>query len=309
MKEGAYHTPVLLKDCIEALHIRPEGTYVDATFGGGGHSREILEHISTGKLFGFDCDEDAVKNKPDDKRFILIPSNFRDMKDALLEQNVTEIDGLLADLGVSSHQFDSAERGFSTRFDSELDMRMNKEVEVTAQEIIETYSEEELRRIFWEYGELNNARQVVKKIAANRSSIRTVNDLKNTIASCAERGKENQFYAKVFQALRIEVNDELDALKDLLIQSSEVLKEGGRIAVICYHSLEDRIVKNFFRFGKFEGEAEKDIYGNVKAPFKAINKRPIVPGEEEIQQNSRARSAKLRVAEKQPLSTSPSGRR
>jgi len=298
MKESAYHTPVLLKDCIEALHIRPEGTYVDATFGGGGHSREILKQISTGKLFGFDCDEEAVRNKPDDKRFTLIASNFRDLKDALLEENVTEIDGLLADLGVSSHQFDSAERGFSTRFDSELDMRMNKEMEMSAQEIIRAYSEENLRKIFWEYGELKNARQVVKKIAANRNSIRTVNDLKNTIASCAERGKENQFYAKVFQALRIEVNDELNALKDLLIQSAEVLKEGGRIAVISYHSLEDRIVKNFFRFGKFEGEAEKDIYGNVKAPFKTINKRPIVPSEEEIQQNSRARSAKLRIAER-----------
>ena len=298
MVNEVYHTPVLLKDCIEALHIRPEGIYVDATFGGGGHSREILKQISTGKLFGFDCDEDAVKNSLKDKRFTLISSNFRDLKDALFEHNVTAIDGLLADLGVSSHQFDSAERGFSTRFDSELDMRMNKEAKMSAQEIIRTYSEENLRKIFCEYGELNNARQVVKKIAANRNSIRTVNDLKNVIANCAERGKENQFYAKVFQALRIEVNDELNALKDLLIQSAEVLKEGGRIVVISYHSLEDRIVKNFFRSGKFEGEAEKDIYGNMKTPFKMINRKPIVPREAEIQQNSRARSAKLRIAER-----------
>ena len=293
-----YHTPVLLKDCIEALHIRPEGTYVDATFGGGGHSLEILKQISIGKLFGFDCDEDAVKNSLKDKRFTLIPKNFRNLKTALLEQNVTEIDGLLADLGVSSHQFDAAARGFSIRFDSELDMRMNKEAKMSAQEIIRTYSEENLRKIFWEHGELNNARQVVKKIAAKRNNIRTVNDLKNTISNCAERGKENQFYAKVFQALRIEVNDELNALKDLLIQSAEVLKEGGRIAVISYHSLEDRIVKNFFRSGKFEGEAEKDIYGNVKVLFKMINRKPIVPSEAEIQQNSRARSAKLRIAER-----------
>jgi 16S rRNA (cytosine1402-N4)-methyltransferase len=298
MKEGAYHTPVLLKDCIEALYIRPEGIYVDATFGGGGHAREILKHISKGKLFGFDCDEDAVKNKPEDKRFTLIARNFRELKDALLDQNVTEIDGLLADLGVSSHQFDSTERGFSTRFDSELDMRMNKKSGRPASEILRAYSEENLKRIFREYGELRNASQVVRKIMANRKYILTVNEFKDAIASCAERGKENQFYAKVFQALRIEVNDELNALKDLLIQSAEILKEGGRIAVISYHSLEDRIVKNFFRSGKFEGDAEKDLYGNVKAPFKAINKRPIVPGEEEIQMNSRARSAKLRIAEK-----------
>jgi len=298
MKEGAYHTPVLLNSCIEALHIRPNGIYVDATFGGGGHSREIFKHLTNGKLFVFDVDEDAAKNAIDDKRFTLIRKNFSELKNSLFAHNVTEIDGLLSDLGVSSHQFDSAERGFSTRFDSELDMRMNKQSETSAGEIIRTYSEENLKKIFREYGELRNANQVAKKVVANRNNIRTVNDLKNAIASCAERGKENQFYAKVFQALRIEVNDELSALKEMLMQSKDVLREGGRMAVISYHSLEDRLVKNFFRSGKFEGEAEKDIYGNVQTPFKVISKKPIVPDEKEIEQNSRARSAKLRIAER-----------
>jgi len=295
---AVYHTPVLLNSCIEALHIRPDGIYVDATFGGGGHSREIFKRLTTGKLFAFDVDEDAAKNAIDDKRFTLIRKNFSELKSSLLEHNVTEMDGLLADLGVSSHQFDSAERGFSTRFDSELDMRMSKQSETSAGEIIRTYSEENLKKIFREYGELRNANQVGKKIAANRNHIRTVNDLKNMIAICAERGKENQFYAKVFQALRMEVNDELSALKEMLIQSKDVLKEGGRMAVISYHSLEDRLVKNFFRSGKFEGEAEKDLYGNVQTPFKVLSKKPIVPNEKEIDQNSRARSAKLRIAQR-----------
>ena len=298
MKEGAYHTPVLLKDCIEALHISPDGIYVDATFGGGGHSREILSHLKKGKLFSFDCDPDAAENSIDNQCFTLVPRNFRDLKKALSEYKVTQIDGLLADLGVSSHQFDSAERGFSTRFDSELDMRMNKQRTQPASQILQTYSEEQLKRVFREYGELRNASQVVRKILENRNQLSTVNGFKNAIASCAERGKENQFYAKVFQALRIEVNDELNALKEMLMQSKEVLKKGGRIAVLSYHSLEDRIVKNFFRSGKFEGEQEKDIYGNVQAPFRPINKRPIEPDEKEIERNSRARSAKLRIAER-----------
>jgi 16S rRNA (cytosine1402-N4)-methyltransferase len=271
---------------------------VDATFGGGGHSREIFKYLTTGRLFAFDVDEDAVKNAIDDKRFTLIRKNFSELKNALLAHNVTEIDGLLADLGVSSHQFDSPERGFSTRFDSSLDMRMGKQSGMTASEILRTYSEEDLKKIFREYGELRNAGQVVKKIVANRNSLRTVNDLKNAIANCAERGKENQFYAKVFQALRIEVNDELNALKELLKQSKEVLKTGGKMAVISYHSLEDRLVKDFFRSGNFEGELVKDIFGNVQSPFKPINKKPIVPSEKEIAENSRARSAKLRIAEK-----------
>ena len=298
MVNEVYHTPVLLKDCIDALQIKPDGVYVDVTFGGGGHSREILKNIPKGKLFGFDCDEDAERNRIADKRFTLIARNFKDLKAALLEQKVTRIDGLLADLGVSSHQFDTAERGFSTRLDSELDMRMNRKVGRPASEILRTYSDEQLKRLFWEYGELRNAPQVVKKILANRNHLETVNELKNAIASCADRGKENQFYAKVFQALRIEVNDELTALKELLMQSKEVLKPGGRIAVISYHSLEDRLVKNFFRSGKFEGEVETDVYGNVKGPFKVITRKAIVPDEKEIEQNSRARSAKLRVAER-----------
>lgn len=294
-----YHTPVLLKDCIDALQIVPDGVYVDVTFGGGGHSKEILKHLSKkGKLFGFDCDADADRNRIADKRFTLIARNFRELKDALLEQKVTRIDGLLADLGVSSHQFDSAERGFSTRFDSELDMRMDKKKGRPASEIVRTYSEEQLKRLFWEYGELRNAPQIVKRILANRNHLRTVNELKAALAPCADRGKENQFYAKVFQALRIEVNDELGALKELLQQSREVLKPGGRIAVISYHSLEDRLVKNFLRSGKFEGEAEKDIYGNVLGPFKVITRKAIVPDEKEIELNSRARSAKLRTAER-----------
>jgi 16S rRNA (cytosine1402-N4)-methyltransferase len=295
---SAYHTPVLLKDCMDALQINSKGIYVDVTFGGGGHSQEILKHISKGKLFGFDCDEDAEANKLVDKRFVLVARNFRDLNEALLEKKVTVIDGLLADLGVSSHQFDSEERGFSTRFDSELDMRMNQKTGRSASEIIRTYTEENLKRIFREYGELRNASQVVRKIITNRNQIRGVNNFKNAIASCADRGKENQFYSKVFQALRIEVNDELNALKDLLEQSKDVLKPGGRMVVVSYHSLEDRLVKNFFRSGKFEGDTEKDIYGNVQAPFMAINRKPIEPGEEEIRSNSRARSAKLRVAER-----------
>lgn len=298
MKDSAYHTPVLLKDCIEALQIDPKGTYVDATFGGGGHSQEILKHLSTGKLFGFDCDADAAENKISSKKFTLIARNFRELKEALLDKKVSKVNGLLADLGVSSHQFDSEERGFSTRFDSELDMRMNTKIGRPASEIIRTYSEENLKRVFREYGELRNASQIVRNILANRHRLSTVNELKNALASCADRGKENQFYAKVFQALRIEVNDELNALKELLVQSKEVLKTGGRMVVISYHSLEDRLVKNFFRSGKFEGDAEKDVYGNVLAPFAAINKKPIEPGEEEVQNNSRSRSAKLRIAER-----------
>jgi len=293
-----YHTPVLLKDCIDALQIVPKGIYVDVTFGGGGHSKEILKKLTTGKLYGFDCDKDAERNSISNKHFTLVPENFRNLKDALAERKVTKIDGLLADLGVSSHQFDSAERGFSTRFDADLDMRMNKKSGVSAVDLIQTYSEKELKRIFWEYGEIRNAPQVARKIVANRGRLTTVNALKSALESCATPGKENQFFAKVFQALRIEVNDELNSLKELLIQSKDVLKPGGRIVVIAYHSLEDRLVKNFFRSGKFEGDAEKDVFGNVLAPFKVITRKPILPSAEEVERNNRARSAKLRVAER-----------
>lgn len=295
---SVYHTPVLLKDCIDALQIRPDGIYVDATFGGGGHSREIFKRLTTGRLLAFDVDPDAVKNAIDDKRFTLIRKNFSRLERALREQGVTGVDGLLADLGVSSHQFDSAERGFSTRFDSALDMRMGEQTEITAGRILTTYSEKELKGIFREYGELRNANQIAKRVAANRTGLRTVNELKNVLANLAEKGKENQFYAKVFQALRIEVNDELNALKELLKQGAQVLKPGGRMAVIAYHSLEDRLVKNYFRAGNFEGEPVKDIFGNVLSPLKPVNKKPIVPDAGEIERNSRARSAKLRIAEK-----------
>ncbi|HLC83574.1 MAG TPA: 16S rRNA (cytosine(1402)-N(4))-methyltransferase RsmH [Bacteroidia bacterium] len=295
-----YHNPVLLKECIEGLNINPAGIYVDVTFGGGGHSREILKHLTTGKLYAFDQDDDAVKNKIDDERFVLIKQNFRYLKNFLKMYNALPIDGLLADLGVSSHQFDEAERGFSIRFNAKLDMRMDQNGKQTAADVLNTYSEEELKRIFKLYGEVDNAGYLASIIFHNRKDkhIDTVNDLKVMITKCVKKGRENQYYAQVFQALRIEVNKELDVLQELLTQSLEVLKPGGRLVVISYHSLEDRLVKNIMRSGKFEGEVEKDFYGNQLTPFKQITKKPIVPSAEENEINSRARSAKLRVAEK-----------
>ncbi|MBL7889042.1 MAG: 16S rRNA (cytosine(1402)-N(4))-methyltransferase RsmH [Bacteroidetes bacterium] len=295
-----YHNPVLLKECIEGLNINPEGIYVDVTFGGGGHSREILKHLTTGKLYAFDQDEDAVKNKIDDPRFVLIKQNFRYLKNFLKLYNALPIDGLLADLGVSSHQFDEAERGFSIRFDAKLDMRMDQNGKVTAADVLNTYSEEELKRIFKLYGEVDNAGYLASIIFHSRKEkkIETVNDLKVMITKCVKRGKENQYYAQVFQALRIEVNKELEVLEELLTQSLDVLKPEGRLVVISYHSLEDRLVKNFMRSGKFEGEVEKDFYGNQLTPFKQITRKPIVPSDEELELNTRSRSAKLRVAEK-----------
>lgn len=295
-----YHNPVLLKECIEGLNIRPDGIYVDVTFGGGGHSREILKHLTTGKLYAFDQDADAAGNAIDDPRFVLIRQNFRFLKNFLRMYNALPIDGLLADLGVSSHQFDEAERGFSTRFDAKLDMRMDQHSSLTAAEIVNTYSEEELKRIFRTYGEVDNAGYLAGVIFHTRKEkpIETVNDLKAATQKCVKRGKENQYYAQVFQALRVEVNKELEVLQELLTQSLEVLKPGGRLVVMSYHSLEDRLVKNFTRTGKFEGEVEKDFYGNQLTPFVQITRKPIVPGEEEIEVNNRARSAKLRIAEK-----------
>jgi 16S rRNA (cytosine1402-N4)-methyltransferase len=295
-----YHNPVLLKECIEGLNINPAGIYVDVTFGGGGHSREILKHLTTGKLYAFDQDEDAQKNKIDDPRFVLIKQNFRYLKNFLKLYNALPIDGLLADLGVSSHQFDEAERGFSTRFEAKLDMRMDQNSKLTAAEILNTYSEEDLKRIFRLYGEVDNAGYLASIIYHNRKEkqIETVNDLKVMITKCVKRGKENQYYAQVFQALRIEVNKELEVLEDLLTQSLDVLRPGGRLVVIAYHSLEDRLVKNFTRTGKLEGEVEKDFFGNQLTPFTQITRKPIVPDEQEIGNNSRARSAKLRIAEK-----------
>ncbi len=295
-----YHNPVLLNNCIEGLNINPDGIYVDVTFGGGGHSKEILKHLKKGKLFGFDQDADALKNKIEDTRFMLIPQNFKYMKKFLKLNGVTEVDGILADLGVSSHQFNVAERGFSIRFDGELDMRMNQSASLTAKQVVNEYSEEELKKVFATYGEVDNAYRLAKTIFGERKKekINTIKDLKKAIDSCINKRKENQYLAQVFQALRIEVNNELEVLKDYLIQSLEILKPKGRLVVMSYHSLEDRLVKNFFRSGKFEGEIEKDFYGNSLAPFTLITRKAIIPSDEEIEKNNRARSAKLRIAEK-----------
>jgi 16S rRNA (cytosine1402-N4)-methyltransferase len=295
-----YHNPVLLKECIDGLQIDPAGTYVDVTFGGGGHSREIMKHLTTGKLYAFDQDEDAQQNRIDDPRFVLIKQNFRFLKNFLKMYNAIPVNGILADLGVSSHQFDEADRGFSTRFNAKLDMRMDRNSELTAEEVLNTYSEKELKRIFRRYGEVDNAGRLAYTIchARKEKRIETGDDLKAAVAKCVRRGKENQYFAQVFQALRIEVNRELEVLEELLMQSLDVLKPGGRLVVISYHSLEDRLVKNFMRSGKFEGEVEKDFYGNQITPFTQITRKPVVPTEKENEENARARSAKLRVAEK-----------
>ncbi|MEO6901699.1 MAG: 16S rRNA (cytosine(1402)-N(4))-methyltransferase RsmH [Bacteroidia bacterium] len=295
-----YHNPVLLNECIDGLHINPKGIYVDVTFGGGGHSREILKKLTTGKLYAFDQDEEAIKNKIEDSRLVLIKQNFRYLKNFLKMHNVSSIDGLLADLGVSSHQFDEADRGFSTRFDAQLDMRMDQHSKQTAADIVNNYSEEELKRIFKLYGEVENAGRLAYVIfhARKEKQIITVSELKIAIEKCVRRGRENQYYAQVFQALRIEVNKELDVLQELLTQSLELLKHKGRLVVISYHSLEDRLVKNFMRSGKFEGEVEKDFFGNKLTPFELITRKPIVPNDQENNDNTRARSAKLRIAEK-----------
>jgi 16S rRNA (cytosine1402-N4)-methyltransferase len=306
-----YHVPVLLKECIEGLNISEGGTYVDVTFGGGGHSKEILKHLKGGKLYAFDQDEDALKNKMDDSRLVLIKQNFKYLKNFLKMYNALPVDGILADLGVSSHQFDEAERGFSIRFDdSKLDMRMDKGLKLTAADILNTYDDSELKTIFKLYGELDNATQLANAIVRSRKEkkIETVNDLKLIIGKCVNKKKENKYLAQLFQSLRIEVNKELEALKELLLQSLEVLKPGGRLVVMSYHSLEDRMVKNMMRSGKLDGELEKDFYGNSLSPFVQITRKPLVPTEEEIVQNSRARSAKLRIAEKKPLLVSPKGR-
>jgi 16S rRNA (cytosine1402-N4)-methyltransferase len=295
-----YHNPVLLKECIDGLDIKPGGVYVDVTFGGGGHSREIMKALDGGKLYAFDQDEDAERNKIDDPRFTLIRQNFRYMRNFLKMYNAIPVDGILADLGVSSHQFDEAERGFSTRFDAKLDMRMDQAAKLTAAEVLNTYAEEDLKRIFKLYGEVDNAGRLAYLITHGRKEkpVNTVNDLKSYMLQCVRKGKENQYFAQVFQALRIEVNRELDVLQEFLVQSLEILKPGGRLVVISYHSLEDRLVKNFTRSGNFEGEIEKDFFGNQLTPFLQITRKPIMPDDAEIAQNNRARSAKLRIVEK-----------
>lgn len=298
---SSYHKPVLLKDCIEGLAIRENGIYVDVTFGGGGHSRAILEKLgANGKLFAFDQDEDALANVPDDPRFELVRDNFRYLANFLRYHKAIPVDGILADLGVSSHQFDTAERGFSTRFEGPLDMRMDQQAKQTAAEVLNNYEERALKIMFSNYGEVENAGRLAYAIVKARAvkSLETIADLKEAIAGCVRRGKENQYYAQVFQALRIEVNGELDALKEMLEQAVQVLKPGGRLVVISYHSLEDRLVKHFMQKGKFDGEAEKDFYGNLVRPLEPVNRKPILPGEDEINENNRARSAKLRIAEK-----------
>lgn len=297
-----YHEPALLSECIEALNIQPDGVYVDVTFGGGGHSREILKHLGKkGKLISFDQDEDAVQNAIEDPRFVLVRQNYRFLKKFLRYYKVIPVNGILADLGISSYQIDEASRGFSTRFDAALDMRMNRSSKVTAATILNDYSEDKLVKIFSQYGEVFNAKTLAKKIVDFRKGekFKTIDQFKSAIDSCVDKKAESQYFAKIFQALRIEVNQELESLKEMLMQSKEVLSPEGRLVVLSYHSLEDRLVKNIIAKGMFEGEVEKDVFGNTKDnPFKAINRKPIEASEEEIKRNPRSRSAKLRIAEK-----------
>lgn len=296
-----YHNPVLLNESIDGMDISGNEVCVDVTFGGGGHSKEILKRLGgEGKLFGFDQDKDAVANTLPDERFTLVKQNFRYLKNFLKFHQAVPVDCVLADLGVSSHQFNKGERGFSIRFEGPLDMRMNQSGDLTAEKIINDYTEAELIRIFKEYGEVRNAQKLAFEIVSTRDSGRITKtiELIAIIEDCVPGKFRNKYLAQVFQALRIEVNDEMGALKDMLEQSYEVLKPGGRLSVITYHSLEDRLVKNFFKKGKFDGELEKDFFGNPQLKFKLINRKPIVPTEEEVKINNRARSAKLRVAEK-----------
>jgi len=295
-----YHIPALLQESIDGLKIQPDGIYVDVTFGGGGHSMEILKYLKTGKLIAFDQDEDAGLNIPSDEKFIFLNQNFRFLKNNLKFNNIESIDGLIADLGVSFHQFDEADRGFTFRQDAPLDMRMNKSGTVTAALLLNTLDESALADIFYKYGELTNSRRIAREIVSSRNtkSFETVNDIFNSIGKLAPFRQEHKFYAKVFQALRIEVNHEIEYLREMLEQALSLLNSGGRLVVISYHSLEDRIVKNFMKTGNIQGEEKKDFYGNVETPFKIINRKGTTPGEEEIAINNRARSARLRIAEK-----------
>lgn len=298
-----YHIPVLLYSCIDSLNIKPNGIYVDLTFGGGGHSKEILKHLGNdGKLFSFDHDEDALKNVPKDDRLTFIPQNFRFLKNYLRLNGVTQVDGILGDLGVSSHQFDVAERGFSIRFDSKLDMRMNQKNPLSAYEVINEYNENKLIALFRNYGELQNAGKLGKLIVNERQlqgPVKTTEQFKQLIKPCLPKFDESKYLAKVFQAIRMEVNAEMEALEECLTQCVEVLKPGGRLVIMSYHSLEDRLVKNLMKTGNVKGIETKDaVYGTSTKVFKLITSKPIVPDEEEIKNNNRARSAKLRVAEK-----------
>lgn len=295
-----YHIPVLLTESVDGLEIKVNGDYVDVTFGGGGHSREIFSRLQSGRLFAFDQDEDAAANIIHDERFFFIRHNFKYIRNFLKYYNVDQVDGILADLGVSSHDFDVAERGFSFRFDGDLDMRMNRNASQSAADIVNTFTEDQLRTVFREYGEIDNAGRLAKQLVQARgaSPVKTIAQFKEAIAPCVPKLQESKYLAKVFQALRIETNREMDVLHEFLEQSIQLLKPGGRLVVITYHSLEDRMVKNFIKSGDFSGKQEKDFYGNVDSPLVAVNRKVIVPTEEEIERNPRARSAKLRIAEK-----------
>lgn len=295
-----YHIPVMLGPCIEGLAIDPNGIYIDLTFGGGGHSREILKHLDKGHLYGFDQDVDAEANIPEDARFTFIQANFRDFRKYLRLYGVSQVDGILADLGISSHQIDEPKRGFSTRFEGELDMRMSSGMDISAKDVLNTYEEGKLHKIFGIYGEIKNAKTLAQAVVSQRAAgqFETTADFKALLQKYAPRGKEFKYFAQVFQALRIEVNDEMGALEDMLKQTVEALKPGGRLVVMSYHSLEDRLVKNFINKGKFQGEVEKDFYGNLLRPLEPIHRKALIADEVEIQRNNRARSAKLRIAEK-----------
>lgn len=293
--------PVMLQPCIDGLNIKPDGVYVDVTFGGGGHSKEILKHLGPkGRLIAFDQDPDAQANVPADDRFIFIDQNFGFLKNNLRLKGFKQVDGILADLGVSSHQFDVPQRGFSIRHNADLDMRMDQHRDLTAAEILNTYTEDKLHKIFGIYGEVKNAKSLARAIVTSRleQPFTDIDSLKSAIAGYIPKGKENKYLAQVFQALRIEVNAEIQVLEDFLMQAADVLKPGGHLVVMSYHSLEDRPVKNFMAKGKFQGEVEKDFFGNQQKPFNVITRKAIIATDEEIAQNNRARSAKLRIAEK-----------
>jgi len=296
-----YHIPVMLQPCIDGLNIKPDGVYVDVTFGGGGHSREILKHLGPkGKLIAFDQDPDAQANIPADDRFIFIDQNFGFLRNNLRLKGFRQVDGILADLGVSSHQFDVPERGFSIRSNADLDMRMDQHRDLTAAQVLNTYSEDKLHKLFGIYGEVKNAKSLARAIVTARldKPFTDIDSLKSAISEYIPKGKENKYLAQVFQALRIEVNAEIQVLEDFLQQAAEILKPGGHLVVMSYHSLEDRPVKNFMAKGKFQGEVEKDFFGNQQKPFNVITRKAIIATDEEIAQNNRARSAKLRIAEK-----------
>jgi 16S rRNA (cytosine1402-N4)-methyltransferase len=295
-----YHIPVLANESIEGMNLFPEANAIDATFGGGGHARLIVDKLTTGRLFAFDQDEDAVANTFDDSRLVFIRHNFRYIKNFLNYHKVKQVDAIFADLGVSSHDFDVPDRGFSFRFEGKLDMRMNRNATIDASRIVNEYREEQLADIFKMFGEIKNAKNLASVICKKRSEkpIKTTIDLKEAIAGLIPKAVEHKYLAQVFQALRIDVNEEMEALKEFLLASLQLLKPGGRLVIITYHSLEDRLCKNFMKSGNFEGKVEKDFYGNINSPFRLINRKVIIPGDEEIKKNNRARSAKLRIAEK-----------